>query len=47
MSHGKRTEIAAGKITLPGAVTANPHGRGLFVTDFQLVPQAGRLLKIT
>ena len=43
---GKRTELARGQITLPGGVSVNPVGTGLYVTDLQLVPQAGRLLKI-
>lgn len=43
---GKRTEFAKGQITLPGGVSVNPVGKGLYVTDFQLVPHAGRLLKI-
>ena len=43
---GKRTEFAKGQITLPGGVSVNPIGTGLYVTDFQLVPQAGRLRKI-
>jgi len=43
---GKRTEFAKGQITLPGGVSINPNGKGLYVTDFQLVPHAGRLLKI-
>jgi len=47
LSHGKRTEVAAGQITLPGGVATNSNGHGVFVTDFQLVPQAGRLLKIS
>jgi hypothetical protein len=44
---GKRTEFAKGQITLPGGVAVNPVGRGLYVTDFQLVPQVGRLLKVS
>lgn len=47
LSHGKRTEVAAGQLTLPGGVATNSNGHGVFVTDFQLVPQAGRLLKIS
>jgi hypothetical protein len=47
LEHGKWTELAKGQIVLPGGVAANPHGTGLYVTDFQLVPQAGRLLKIS
>lgn len=43
---GKQTEFAKGQITLPGGVSVNPIGTGPYVTDFQLVPQAGRLLKI-
>lgn len=44
---GKRYEFAKGQIFLPGGVSINPVGKGLYVTDFQLVPSAGRLLKIT
>jgi hypothetical protein len=44
---GERTEIAKGQITLPGGVAINPFGKGVYVTDFQLVPQAGRLLEVS
>ncbi|MBM9475802.1 ScyD/ScyE family protein [Nakamurella flavida] len=43
---GNRIELAAGKIVLPGGIVADPSGRGVYVTDGQLVPGGGRLLRI-
>lgn len=43
---GGRTELADGRIVLPGGIAPDLWGCALFVTDHQLVPGGGRLLRI-
>lgn len=45
--HHYRTEVAAGKIFLPGGVIVDRWSHSLFVTDWQLAPGMGRLLQIS
>jgi len=42
-----RTELGAGKMFLPGGVVAAPRSDTLYVTDWQLAPGQGRLLKVS
>ena len=43
---GNRTELAEGQIVLPGGIVPDLFCRALYVTDNQLIPGAGRLLRI-
>lgn len=46
LHHGQKSELVRGKITLPGGIAFDKCSGDLFVTDFQLVPKMGRLLRI-
>jgi DNA-binding beta-propeller fold protein YncE len=44
--HKHVRELAPGKIVLPGGVAISPYTGRVFVTDMQLVPHQGRMLRI-
>ena len=46
VKNGKRTELAAGKLFIGGGVAAPCRTGSLYVTDFQIVPDQGRLLRV-
>lgn len=46
LTNGVRTELAPGQLVLPGGVAVNPWTGAVYVTDFQLIPELGRLLRV-